>query len=271
MNFYQKLTLLIGLGLAPTLQPSWGAEKGEKTSPVVSFENVELFAAIDAGKVEAKWIAKDSTQATVIFKNKSKKPLSIQLPAALVAIPVAAQFGGGGFGGGGQNGGGGGFGGNGGNQALGGGFGGGGIGGGGGGFGGGGGGGFGGGVFNLQPEQVKKLKVTTVCLEHGKREPHARVEYRIISTESFPLTPPTVELLKMLGQAEIDQPSAQAAAWHLANGLSWQQLGANVGAKHLNGSQEAYFSFAQLERAAHIAHESQRRSPVQSEASSAAP
>jgi hypothetical protein len=227
-------------------------------------DEVELFAAMEAGDIDVKLIPKDSTTGTVMITNKTKKPLAIKLPDAFAGVPVAAQFGGGGgFGGGGIGGGGiggGGLGGGGGNQGVGGGFGGGGggFGGGGGGFGGGGAGG-GGGFFNVAPEKVGKLKVTAVCLEHGKDDPNPRVPYELRPIESFAKDQKVIELVKMLGRGEIDQHSAQAAAWHLANGMSWQELAAKIGRKHLNGTTEPYFTAAQLQRAMAITRASEER------------
>jgi hypothetical protein len=48
---------------------------------------------------------------------------------------------------------------------------------------------------------------------------------------------------------KLDQHSAQAAVWHLQNGLSWDELAKKVGVKHLNGSVEPYFTAAHLQRA----------------------
>jgi len=50
-------------------------------------------------------------------------------------------------------------------------------------------------------------------------------------------------------QGRIDQHSAQAAAWHIQNGLSWEELANKVGVKHIDGRKEPYFVAAQLERA----------------------
>jgi hypothetical protein len=47
----------------------------------------------------------------------------------------------------------------------------------------------------------------------------------------------------------LDQHSAQAAAWHLQNGLTWEELTNKIGAKHLNGSVEPYFTAVNLQRA----------------------
>lgn len=221
-------------------------------------ETVEMFAAIEAGEIEVQLVPKDAKQATVVITNKSKKPLSIKLPEAFAGVPVLAQFGGGGGGfggqGGGFGGGGGGFGGGGQNQSVGGGFGGGGggFGGGGGGFGGQGGGGQGG-FFHVEPEKAKKVKVAVMCLEHGKKDPSLKIKYEIVRVESVTTKSDVIEVCKMLGRGEVDQASAQAAVWHLANGLSWSELANKVGAKHLNGVTEPFFSAQQIERGVRIA------------------
>lgn len=201
-------------------------------------ETTELFAAAAKGDIEIKLIVKDSTTGQVIITNKTNKPLTIQLPEAFAGVPVLAQFGG--AGGGGLAAGGGG------NQAQqgigGGGFGGGGFGGGGGGFGGG-----GGGLFNIGPEKVGKLKFKAVCLDHGKLDPNPRVPYEMRPIESYVSKGEVIEMVKMLAKGEVDQQSAQAATWHLNNGLSWNELASKIGVKHLNGTTEPYFTQGQLE------------------------
>lgn len=215
---------------------------GSKPEPAT----VEMFAAMQAGDIEVKLIPKDSTTGMVTIKNKTGKPLTIKLPEAFAGVPVLAQFGGGGGFGqqGGQQGGGG-------NQGIGGG----GLG--GGGFGGGQQGG--GGLFNVGPEKVGKLKFVAVCLEHGKKDPNPNVPYEIRPIESFTDKPEVVEVVKMLGRGEINQTAAQAAAWNLANGLSWQELAAKVGHKHLDGRTEPYFALNTIQAAQVIAHEAERR------------
>jgi hypothetical protein len=53
----------------------------------------------------------------------------------------------------------------------------------------------------------------------------------------------------MLGRDELDQTVAQAAAWHLSDGLSWAELAQKVRVKHLNGTVQMYFNHAQLQQA----------------------
>lgn len=250
------LSCFLALGLVVVATVARGAE----SSPVAaSAETVDLFAAAEKGQIEVKLIPKDSTGGTVTIKNNTDKPLTIKLPEAFAGVPILAQgLNGGGLGGGGGN--------NNNNsnqnQGFGGGMGGGGFGGGGGGFGGGGGGGFGGGgggLFNVGPEKVGKIKFAAVCLEHGKLDPNPRVPYTLKPIESFTSKGDVVEVVKMLGRGEIDQRSAQAAAWHLTDDMSWSELANKVGKKHLDGSTEAYFTANQLELAVRITREAANR------------
>jgi hypothetical protein len=110
-------------------------------------------------------------------------------------------------------------------------------------------GGMGGGMFSVPAERVKKVKITTVCLDHGKKDPNPRVPYEIVPVETYAKDANVIELGKMLVRGQIDQHSAQAAAWHLQNGLTWQELTAKIGAKHLDGRIEPYFRPAHLQRA----------------------
>ncbi|HUE75004.1 MAG TPA: hypothetical protein VMP01_29320 [Pirellulaceae bacterium] len=239
MKSFWFLSLLGVLGLTAA---SYGAKPDKAEA-----EKVDLFAAMESGDIEVRLICKDSTTGNVLITNKTKKPLAIKLPDAFAGVPVAAQFGcPGGPGGGGFGGCPGGGGGGGGQQGLGGGGGGFGGGGGGGGFGGGGGGG---GIFNVAPEKVGKIKVVTVCLEHGKDDPNPRIPYELRPIESFVEDQKVIELVKMVARGEIDQHSAQAAAWHLANDMSWQELAQKIGKKHLNGTTEPYFTRVNLQRA----------------------
>ena len=229
--------------------------KGKKLADRSEATIVEIFAGIESGDLEVKLIPKDSTQATIMITNTTDAPLTVKLPEAFAGLPVLAQrggFGGGGFGGG--NRGGGGFGGGGGgNQGFGGG--GGGM---GGGMGGRGGGMGGGGFFNVAPGKVGKVKVPVVCLEHGKADPRPRIPYEIKPLDEVTARSQVVDLCAMLGNREIDQRAAQAAAWHLQNDMSWEEL-ASKEIRHLNGVREPYFTSDEIYRAVQIAQEAERR------------
>ncbi|HVA49085.1 MAG TPA: hypothetical protein VNH11_22170 [Pirellulales bacterium] len=179
-----------------------------------SDETVEMFEALDAGKIAVRFIPKDSTQGRIFIKNKSGKPLNVRLPAAFAAAPVLAQMGMGGMGMGGMGAGGGG-----GGQGMGGG---------------------GGGMFNVPADKEGNVRVPCVCLEHGKPEPRPQMTYSIKRVESFTTKPGVAELLTELDPSGMNQRAAQAAAWHLNNGMSWEQL-AGKRIERADGSSYPYF------------------------------
>ena len=194
--------------------PSMAADRiSSRPTKIDKLNSIGLFSAMQTGQIDVQFIPKNSKQATVLVRNNTKKPLTIQLPAVFAGVPVLHQFGGGGMGGG-----------------M-------------------GGGGMGGGMFNLAPEKVRKLRFTTVCLEHGKKEPNPRTKYVIIPIEMFPQKAEVIELGKMLSTGKLDQTAAQAAVWHYTNGMSWNQLANKVGVEHLNGTKEPYFQRHQLNTA----------------------
>jgi hypothetical protein len=133
---------------------------------------------------------------------------------------------GGGMGGGGMGGMGGGMGGGGmgGGQGMGGGMGGmgGGMGGMGGGMGGMGGGM--GGMMRIAPEKSTKFKAACVCLEHGKPDPNPKMKYKLVPLDAFTSDVAVQELCSMVGRGQVSQPVAQAAAWHVMDGLTWEEL-----------------------------------------------
>ena len=214
------------------------------SSPVTKQDFVDFFEAKKRGDIDVMFIPRNSKSANVIVRNKTNKGMKVRMPEAFAGVPMLGQMGGMGMGGGGMGmGGGGGMGmGGGGMQGMGGGMG---MGGGGGmGMGGGGmgmGGGGMGGFQNIEPGKVRKFKVTTVCLEHGKKEPNPRVKYDIIPIESFTKKPEVIELCRMLGSGQLNQSAAQAAAWHFTDDLTWIELVNKIGARHLNGTVDRFF------------------------------
>lgn len=191
-------------------------------------ESVGLFEGIEQGRIAVKLIPKDSTECKVLIENKTDRPLNIKLPAAFAGVPVLAQIGNQGVGG---------------NNTVNQGFGGGMMGGnmmGGGGF------------FNVAPEKVGQLQCATVCLEHGKKEPRPAVPYEIRPIESFTDKPAVHELCALLGAGKIGQRAAQAAAWHLENGMSWQELAAKQ-IRFADGTSRPYFTPLELQAAVQVA------------------
>jgi hypothetical protein len=222
-------------------------------TPVEGFDSVEMFEAMANGEISVVIKTKDERDANLLVTNNSKRPLAIKMPSAFSAVPIMRQGvggglagGGGGFGGGmggGMGGMGGGMGGMGGmgGQGIGGGMGGGMGGGGMGGMGGGMGGMGGGGVFNIPPGKSGRLSLKTVCLEEGKPNPRARMNYVIQPLNKLNTDPRIEEICRMIANDEIAQPVAQAAAWNITDGISWQELLVKNRIERMDGSFVRYF------------------------------
>lgn len=219
-------TQLIGAGKAPM--------KILKYDPAA--EKMQMFEAIESGALSVRVVAHDAKGGNMYFENLSGKPLTVEVPQALAIVHVLKQFGGGmgggmgGMGGmqGGMGGMQGGMGGMGGGQMGGGGMGGmGGMQGGMGGMGGGGMGGMGGGgggFFSIPPERVAQVPYLGVCLNHGKPDPTPRMTYRPVRLENAVPDKVLREMLRLYGMGKVDFTVAQAAAWHITDKMSWEQL-----------------------------------------------
>jgi hypothetical protein len=110
-------------------------------------------------------------------------------------------------------------------------------------------GGMGGGMFRVAPDKPTKLTVPCVCLEHGKKDPNPHMEYKIVPIEQVNADPKVAELCSLLGQRKLAQNTAQAAAWHMANGLSWDQLAHKNRVESKYTGNIRYFNPAELQNA----------------------
>jgi hypothetical protein len=209
-----------------------GAVDGQPAAPAV-----DMFAAMESKDIDVKLIPKDDKESRVFIKNNTRSALSVKLPDAFAGVPVLAQRAGGAAAGGAAGGA---------NrtQSVGGGMGGGMMGGGmmGGGM----------GMMSIPPEKVRQFKVATVCLEHGKPEPRPHVAYKIQPIEEFTSNPEIKELLTAFGKNGLSQRATQAAAWHLANDMSWEQLAAKQ-IEHLVGPNEPWFTPQEISAGMQIA------------------
>lgn len=195
-----------------------------------------LFAAIEAGDLEVGVVPRDERRLTIQMKNKTDRPLTIQMPPALAAAPILAQQPPGlfPFGGPNQNPGRGpqapqqlglpgGQGNNGGNLF----------------------GGNNGGIFNIPAGRAIKIKADCVCLEFGKPEPDTRMKYELKPLAEVCDKPELVAVLQSLGKEQIDQRVAQAAAWHLTNDLGWDKL-ASLVERQVGGVKEMQFQTSEV-------------------------
>jgi hypothetical protein len=191
---------------------------------------VELFQAMQDGQLETKIVAKNAEGGSVLIKNMTKEPITVDLPEAFVAVQINKQFGGD-DGGGGEGGGG--------AQSTGGGFGGGGA------VGGQGGGGDG--FFSIPPERTVRVPYGSVCLNHGKPEPTPRTTMVMIPVHSYTSDSVLVELITMVGTGRLPLQAAQAAVWNRSDNMSWEQLAQKVIVRA--GRKSPYFHPTQLQRA----------------------
>jgi len=232
---------VLGAALVPVvLAAADRPDNAAPAAPPADAQQLDLFEGMRNGDLAVRFVPKDSREARITIENKTEKPLTVKLPQAFAGVPVLAQAAGAGAGAGAGRG----------NQGVGGGMGmGGGM----------------GGMMYIAPEKTESMKVPTVCLEHGKTEPHPTVPYTIVPIESFTDRPAVQELCRMLGDGKISQRVAQAAAWYLQNDMSWQQL-ATKQQRRAGGGTSPYFSPAEIRAAMQLAtsavQASQARKPA---------
>jgi hypothetical protein len=68
-----------------------------------------------------------------------------------------------------------------------------------------------------------QLQMRTVCLDHGRPPPMSRMTYRLTPLDEYTADPVLAELLECYSP-RTEQEAMQAAAWHVADGLTWEQL-----------------------------------------------
>ena len=68
------------------------------------------------------------------------------------------------------------------------------------------------------------MTVATICLNHGKADPNPRMKYKVVRLEEVNDSPVIEGFCRVLATGRVSQNIAQAAAWHVANGLTWEAL-----------------------------------------------
>lgn len=192
---------------------AWGVEPGSSAAEIAA---IDVFAAIEAGQVEARFIPRSAERGRLVIVNRAGTPLRVQLPDAFGGRPVLAQLfpqGGG--------------------QGI-----------------------FGndtgrgqaaqvvaqgpagnrgangapppfifGNMMALPAEATIAVDVAGFCLEEGKPEPQARMPYELVPLEEVAPSPVLRSLIVAAVRGKpADADAAQAAVWHLANGRSWDEL-----------------------------------------------
>lgn len=126
--------------------------------------------------------------------------------------------------------------------------------------------------FTVPAGKTVAVRAPTVCLDYGRREPTPRIPYRLVAIETVSQDPRLAVILGGLATGHVPQKVAQAAAWHLSSGRTWDQLAAEV-IKRAGGDPDVpFFSAADLaaaQRAVAIATKIVGDRPSASESGSA--
>src|SRR5580765_996474 len=92
MNRKQRV-LAIAAAIAVTMAGTLSLVAADRTSKNAPATPVELFAGIQSGDLQVKFIPKNDRDASLVITNETKQPLSVKLPDAFVGVPILAQAG----------------------------------------------------------------------------------------------------------------------------------------------------------------------------------
>lgn len=221
---------------------------------------VELFDAVDRELVDVSVIARSANNANLFITNRSAEPVSVKLPTVVGAVQVLRQLaplpqnnlaGNGPAGGNGQ--------GNGQAQPV------------------GGGvqnrgqtngfwnvrGGNGGPLFSIPSGRTVQLPLKTVCLAYGLPDPHPKLQYRLVRIDEISDSSDLQKALTRYVAGEIDTQTAQAAAWHIKDGMSWKALAEKRVGQIAGFAGDPLFTEEELDDARHLV-EAIRAEPSQS-------
>jgi hypothetical protein len=100
--------------------------------------------------------------------------------------------------------------------------------------------------FNVPAGKTVAVRAPTVCLDYGRREPTPRMPYRLVALETVSQDARLAVILEGLSYGYVSQKVAQAAAWHLSSGRTWEQLAAEVIQRAGGDPDVPFFSPAEL-------------------------
>lgn len=252
------------LGVCVVSLPLMAADGQKPQTRKSKAELVDMFAAIEKGQIKVQIFPRDATQARLVVTNETDQPISVALPPAFAATPVLAQFNnpvqaktkapqplgvapaGNGPGNGngpgipnfnpiGRN--------NGAGPAI---------------------AGLNplGALFDIPPEKVEQMKLKAVCLQAERAQPNPRVAYEVKPLAAVCDKPALYEICRLLSDPSVSQKALQAAAWHYADGLSWDDLAAKR-MKNPWGPSPLYFTKAELQQAKKLAEAADKKTEGQ--------
>jgi hypothetical protein len=87
--------------------------------------------------------------------------------------------------------------------------------------------------------------------------------YKLVPVETYTGDPALRQLLIAVGRGELDSGTAQAAAWHITDKMSWDKLSEKK-IEHVGGvDDEPYFSEAQIAAARQLVAKLSSEKPVE--------
>lgn len=104
-----------------------------------------------------------------------------------------------------------------------------------------------GGLATIPAGKSIQLQMKSVCLNYGKDEPRSKLTYRLIPVAAHSSDPLLAELLESYTE-RVDREVMQAAVWHVANGLSWDQV-RQLPDRRIPGVSATLFNRSQVESA----------------------
>jgi hypothetical protein len=109
-----------------------------------------------------------------------------------------------------------------------------------------------------------QVALKSVCLNYGRPEPSSRMTYKLVDPAKTPASPALIELLASYGP-RINQEVMQAAAWHLANDLEWNQV-AGLPDRSVPGTSARLFTPAQVRSAQQLVVAAEQRAEERTKA-----
>ncbi len=106
--------------------------------------------------------------------------------------------------------------------------------------------------FTVPAGKTVAVRAPTVCLDYGLREPTPRITYRLVALDTVEQDARLAVILGGLATGHVSQKVAQAAAWHLASGLTWEKLAAEKIDRAGGDPDAPFFSAAELASAQHV-------------------
>jgi hypothetical protein len=125
------------------------------------------------------------------------------------------------------------------------------------------------GFFSIPPEKTVQIALSSVCLNYGRREPNAALKYRLVKAETVTTDPVLLQLLEDYSP-RTNREFQQAAAWHLANGLTWERISQLTDQK-VPGIPTPLFSAGQIQGARELVDQVKKNAANRPKKADAAP